>query len=127
MSDGTYRAWISEYDARHRFNPEMQNRIKSCVIIVTVRYSIGSSSSWRRIFIRPSATRPASATHGGAWSDSGTRCAPDGFLGIDPPGAVARIPSRPEWWVPARTIHDESANWGYGGRRRRYLHDPRHH
>ena len=28
LSDGTYRAWISEYDARHRFNPEMQNRIK---------------------------------------------------------------------------------------------------
>ena len=28
MSDGTYRAWISEYDARHRFNPETQNRIK---------------------------------------------------------------------------------------------------
>ena len=28
MADGTYRAWISEYDARHRFNPEVQNRIK---------------------------------------------------------------------------------------------------
>lgn len=28
MPDGTYRAWISEYDGRHRFNPEMQNRIK---------------------------------------------------------------------------------------------------
>jgi UDP-3-O-acyl-N-acetylglucosamine deacetylase len=28
MPDGTYRAWISEYDSRHRFNPEMQNRIK---------------------------------------------------------------------------------------------------
>jgi hypothetical protein len=28
MPDGTYRAWISEYDARHRFKPEMQNRIK---------------------------------------------------------------------------------------------------
>ena len=28
LSDGTYRAWISEYDGRHRFNPEMQNRIK---------------------------------------------------------------------------------------------------
>ncbi len=28
MSDGTFRAWISEYDQRHRFNPEMQNRIK---------------------------------------------------------------------------------------------------
>ncbi len=26
--DGSYRAWISEYDDRHRFNPEMQNRIK---------------------------------------------------------------------------------------------------
>ena len=26
--DGTYRAWISEYDSRHRFNAEMQNRIK---------------------------------------------------------------------------------------------------
>ena len=28
MPDGTYRAWISEYDGRHRFNAEMQNRIK---------------------------------------------------------------------------------------------------
>ncbi|MCK4342693.1 MAG: DUF1257 domain-containing protein [Phycisphaerae bacterium] len=28
LSDGTYRAWISEYDSRHRFNPETQNRIK---------------------------------------------------------------------------------------------------
>ena len=26
--DGTYRAWISEYDGRHRFNPAMQDRIK---------------------------------------------------------------------------------------------------
>jgi hypothetical protein len=28
MPDGTYRAWISEYDARNRFNEQMQNRIK---------------------------------------------------------------------------------------------------
>jgi hypothetical protein len=28
LPDGTYRAWISEYDQRHRFNPEMQNRVK---------------------------------------------------------------------------------------------------
>ena len=28
QSDGTCRAWISEYDGRHRFNPEMQNRIR---------------------------------------------------------------------------------------------------
>lgn len=28
LPDGTYRAWISEYDSRHRFNAEMQNRIK---------------------------------------------------------------------------------------------------
>ncbi len=28
LPDGTYRGWISEYDARHRFNPEMQSRIK---------------------------------------------------------------------------------------------------
>jgi hypothetical protein len=27
-ANGTYRAWISEYDGRHRFNAEMQNRIK---------------------------------------------------------------------------------------------------
>ena len=26
--DGTYRAWISEYDGRHRFNSAMQNRVK---------------------------------------------------------------------------------------------------
>jgi hypothetical protein len=28
LPDGTYRAWISEYDGRHRFNPAMQDRIK---------------------------------------------------------------------------------------------------
>ena len=28
LPDGTYRAWISEYDQRHRFNPDIQNRIK---------------------------------------------------------------------------------------------------
>ena len=28
LTDGTYRAWISEYDGRHRFNAEVQNRIK---------------------------------------------------------------------------------------------------
>ena len=28
LPDGTYRAWISEYDARHRFDAQMQNRIK---------------------------------------------------------------------------------------------------
>ncbi len=28
QSDGTYRAWISEYDSRHRFNPELQNQLK---------------------------------------------------------------------------------------------------
>ena len=26
--DGTYRAWISEYDGRHRFDEAMQNRIR---------------------------------------------------------------------------------------------------
>ena len=26
--DGSYRAWISEYDGQHRFNQQMQNRIK---------------------------------------------------------------------------------------------------
>ena len=28
LPDGTYRAWISEYDQRHRFNKRMQNRIR---------------------------------------------------------------------------------------------------
>ena len=28
LLDGTYRAWISAYDGRYRFNPEMLNRIK---------------------------------------------------------------------------------------------------
>jgi len=28
QADGTYRAWISEYDGRHRFNPEFQNKIR---------------------------------------------------------------------------------------------------
>ncbi len=27
-ADGTYRAWISEYDGRHRFDQAMRNRIK---------------------------------------------------------------------------------------------------
>ena len=26
--DGTYRAWISEYDGRHRFKPEFQDKIR---------------------------------------------------------------------------------------------------
>lgn len=28
LPDGTYRAWISEYDQRHRFDTTMQNRIR---------------------------------------------------------------------------------------------------
>jgi len=28
LPDGNYRAWISEYDQRHRFDESMQNRIK---------------------------------------------------------------------------------------------------
>ena len=28
LPDGTYRAWISEYDGRHRFDEAMQNRLK---------------------------------------------------------------------------------------------------
>jgi len=28
QSDGTYRAWISEYDGRHRFSEQMQNNVK---------------------------------------------------------------------------------------------------
>lgn len=28
LPDGTYRAWISEYDRRHRFNTEMQGRVR---------------------------------------------------------------------------------------------------
>ena len=28
LPDGTYRAWISEYDGRHRFSEHMQDRIK---------------------------------------------------------------------------------------------------
>jgi hypothetical protein len=28
LPDGTYRAWISEYDGRHRFDAVMQNRLK---------------------------------------------------------------------------------------------------
>ena len=28
QADGTYRAWISEYDGGHRFDQAMQNRIK---------------------------------------------------------------------------------------------------
>ena len=28
LADGTYRAWVSEYDSRHRFDTVMQNRLK---------------------------------------------------------------------------------------------------
>jgi hypothetical protein len=28
QADGTYRSWISEYDGRNRFKPEMQNKIR---------------------------------------------------------------------------------------------------
>ena len=28
LPDGTHRAWVSEYDGRHRFDAAMQNRIK---------------------------------------------------------------------------------------------------
>ena len=28
QADGTYRAWVSAYDGRHRFDQAMQNRIK---------------------------------------------------------------------------------------------------
>jgi hypothetical protein len=28
LPDGTYRAWISEYDGQHRFDTAMQNRVK---------------------------------------------------------------------------------------------------
>jgi hypothetical protein len=28
LPDGTYRAWISEYDQRHRFNEALQNQVK---------------------------------------------------------------------------------------------------
>jgi hypothetical protein len=28
LPDGTYRGWISEYDQRHRFDEQTQNRIK---------------------------------------------------------------------------------------------------
>ena len=28
QTDGTYRAWISEYDRRHRFNESVCNRVK---------------------------------------------------------------------------------------------------
>ena len=28
QADGTYRAWISEYDRRHRFNEATRNRLK---------------------------------------------------------------------------------------------------
>ncbi len=36
LPDGTYRAWISEYDARHRFDPALQNRIKQEYAVAAV-------------------------------------------------------------------------------------------
>ncbi len=37
QADGTYRAWISEYDGRHRFNAGMQNRIKQEYAYAVIR------------------------------------------------------------------------------------------
>ncbi len=36
LPDGTYRAWISEYDARHRFDPALQDRIKQEYAVAAV-------------------------------------------------------------------------------------------
>lgn len=36
LPDGTYRAWISEYDQQHRFDQQMQNRIKQEYAVAAV-------------------------------------------------------------------------------------------
>ena len=44
LADGTYRAWISEYDQRHRFNPSMQDRIKqeyACAAVTLQQLALG--------------------------------------------------------------------------------------
>jgi len=52
MPDGIFRAWISEYDQRHRFNPEMQNRIKqeyAYQVISRQQRSLGRSVERQRL------------------------------------------------------------------------------
>ena len=44
LPDGTYRAWISEYDGRHRFDEAMQNRLKqeyACAAVARQQQALG--------------------------------------------------------------------------------------
>lgn len=52
MFDGTYRAWISEYDGRHRFNAAMQGRIKqeyAFTAVATQQQAMGRSVTRRNL------------------------------------------------------------------------------
>ncbi len=52
QADGTYRAWVSEYDGRHRFDAAMQNRIKqeyAYQVIVRQQRSRGRSVTRERL------------------------------------------------------------------------------
>ena len=50
--DGTYRAWISEYDGRHRFSEQMQNKIKQeyvCGLINRQARALGRTVTRERL------------------------------------------------------------------------------
>ena len=52
LPDGTFRAWISEYDGRHRFNPDTQNRIKqeyACQVITRQQRGLGRTIERQRL------------------------------------------------------------------------------
>ena len=52
QADGTCRAWISEYDGRHRFDQAMQNRIRqeyACQVIARQQRDRGRSVSRERL------------------------------------------------------------------------------
>jgi len=52
LPDGSYRAWISAFDGRHRFNTEMQNRIRqeyAYHVVSRQQQALGRSVERRRL------------------------------------------------------------------------------
>ena len=52
QANGTYPAWISEYDGRHRFDQAMQNRIKqayACEVVVRQQRARGRTVTRERL------------------------------------------------------------------------------
>jgi len=52
LVDGTYRAWISEYDQRHRFNERMRNRVAqeyAAAVVTRQQRALGRSVVRRQL------------------------------------------------------------------------------